>query len=82
MKIESYKIERPLTLDIKLDYKDIAKWFETASSVDIKMAINEIGLTISKNEEENPFYGFSRHALSKILAPKSRDFWKSLLEEI
>lgn len=76
MKIRSYKIDMPNECDVNLDFDDIANWFKEASSSDIQEAINSIGLVLSKRD----FKEIS-HRASETIAPKSKNFWKMLIEK-
>ena len=76
MKIRSYKIDMPNECDVNLDFDDIANWFKEASSSDIQEAINSIGVVLSKRD----FKEIS-HRVSETIAPKSKDFWKMLIEK-
>ena len=78
MNITNDKFKLPC-IDIKLDYKDIAKWFETAKTSEIQMAINEIGIALSEMEKEIPFEDIG-HGISKYVSQQSKDFWSLLIK--
>lgn len=77
MKIRSYKIDMPDECDVSLDSDDIANWFKEASPSDVQEAINSIGLVLSKRDFKEV-----SHRISGTIAPKSKNFWKMLIEKM